>query len=356
MEFSENTKTDIKSMLPEELRDSLTEMGESAFRAGQIYLWLHQKQVTSVDEMTNLSLSLREKLKEKFRIPQLSVVQCQCSQLDGTRKYAFALDDGNIIESVFMPYRYGNSVCVSSQAGCRMGCRFCASTLDGLARNLSASEILEQVYAIQRDTGERISHVVIMGSGEPLDNLEEVIRFIRILSDEKGGGISQRNITLSTCGLVPKIRELAKEHLQVTLVLSLHAPNDALRQTMMPIANRYSIRECLDACSDYFRVTGRRISYEYSLVRGVNDSPRDAEELAAILKGRQAHVNLIPVNPIRERDYREPVPANVANFKKRLEKSGINVTIRRRMGADIDSACGQLRRKVVHERQSVPGI
>lgn len=342
-------RKDIKSLLPEELRECLGQMGESSFRAGQIYGWLHQKRVLSFDEMTNLSLSLRSRLKEEFTIPQLEIVKCQISELDGTRKYAFALDDGNIIESVFMPYHYGNSVCVSSQAGCRMGCRFCASTLDGLARNLQASEILEQVYAISRDTGQRISHVVIMGSGEPLDNLEQVVRFIRILSDEKGGGISQRNITLSTCGLVPGIHALAKEHLQVTLVMSLHAPNDALRQTMMPIANRYSIRECLDACSEYFKITGRRISYEYSLVRGVNDRPQEADELAQILKGRQAHVNLIPINPIQERDYREPVAANVANFKKRLEKSGINVTIRRRMGADIDSACGQLRRKVVQE-------
>ena len=338
-------KLDIKSLLLPELEEQICRMGEKKFRAKQIYGWLHQQKAVSFAEMGNLPLSLRKKLEETCRIPSLKTAARQISALDGTRKYAFALEDGNIIESVWMQYHHGNSVCISSQVGCRMGCRFCASTLDGLARNLSASEMLEQVYAIQRDTGERVTNVVVMGTGEPLDNREQLVRFVRILSDENGGGISQRNITVSTCGLVPEIRKLAEEKLQITLVLSLHAPDDALRRTMMPIANRYTIAECLDACDDYFRETGRRISYEYSLVKGVNDSLTHADRLAVLLKGKNCHVNLIPVNPIRERDYREPLPESVSRFKKRLEIHGINATIRRRMGADIDSACGQLRRK-----------
>ncbi|MCD8330706.1 MAG: 23S rRNA (adenine(2503)-C(2))-methyltransferase RlmN [Lachnospiraceae bacterium] len=347
---------DIKSMNGAEIEAELALLGERRFRAGQIYSWLHQKRVTSFEEMTNLPKSLRQELSVRFQIPQLTVEECRISRDDGTRKYAFALEDGNIIESVFMRYRHGNSVCVSSQVGCRMGCSFCASTLDGLERNLAPSEMLEQVYRIQRDVGERVSHVVVMGTGAPLDNLENLVRFIRILSDEKAGGISQRNITVSTCGLVPRIRQLAEEKLQITLALSLHAPNDALRRTMMPIANIYTISQCLEACEAYFRATGRRVSSEYSLVEGINDGREQAEELAGLLQGRNCHVNLIPVNPIEERNFRESRPTNVANFKKILEKRGINVTIRRSMGADIDSACGQLRRKIVVQREQRGGI
>lgn len=342
---------DIKSMSREEIEQEMLRLGEKKFRGGQIYEWLHKRKVTSFDEMSNLSKGLREKLKENYRIPGMRAVQCQISELDGTRKYAFALDDDFVIESVLMRYHHGNSVCISSQVGCRMGCRFCASTLDGLERNLQASEMLEQIYYIGRDIGERISNVVVMGTGEPLDNLDQLLRFIRLLSDEKNDGISQRNITVSTCGLVPRIDLLAEENLQITLALSLHAPNDELRRTMMPIANRYTIRECLAACDRYFEKTGRRMSFEYSLVRDVNDQKEHADELISLLKGKNCHVNLIPVNPIKERDYKESVPASVMEFKKRLEKSGINVTIRRRMGADIDSACGQLRRKVIHREE-----
>ena len=340
---------DIKSMTREEVETEILALGEKKFRAGQIYDWLHKKRVTSFDDMTNLSVALRSKLAANFRIPQLYIAARQISEIDGTRKYAFALDDDYVIESVLMRYKHGNSVCISSQVGCRMGCRFCASTLDGLARNLLPSEMLEQIYAIQRDTGERVSNVVVMGTGEPLDNLENLIRFIRLLSDEKSDGISQRNITVSTCGLVPKIDLLAQEKLQITLALSLHAPNDELRRTMMPIANRYTIDECLAACDRYFETTGRRISFEYSLVQGVNDGIEQADELIQRLRGRNCHVNLIPVNPIEERDYRESLASSVQAFKKRLEFARINVTIRRRMGADIDSACGQLRRKVIHK-------
>ncbi|MCD8123423.1 MAG: 23S rRNA (adenine(2503)-C(2))-methyltransferase RlmN [Lachnospiraceae bacterium] len=349
-------KKDIKSMSEAEIASELAALGERRFRAGQIYSWLHQKRVTSFEAMTNLSRPLRQELAERYRIPQMTTAGCRVSRDDGTRKYAFALEDGNIIESVFMRYRHGNSVCVSSQVGCRMGCRFCASTLDGLERNLAPSEMLEQVYQIQRDVGERVSHVVVMGTGEPLDNLANLVRFIRILSDEEAGGISQRNITVSTCGLVPRIGELAAEKLQITLALSLHAPNDVLRRTMMPIASTYSVAQCLEACEAYFRATGRRVSYEYSLVEGVNDGREQAEELAGLLHGKNCHVNLIPVNPIEERSFRESRPANVANFKKILEKRGINVTIRRSMGADIDSACGQLRRKIVRQREQRGGI
>lgn len=340
---------DIKSMTLGEIEAAVLALGEKKFRAGQIYDWLHRKQVVSFDQMSNLSVKLRELLQQNYFIPQLRLAACQISQLDGTRKYAFALDDDYVIESVLMKYKHGNSVCISSQVGCRMGCRFCASTLDGLARNLTAAEMLEQIYYIARDTGERVSNVVVMGTGEPLDNYDNLIRFIRLLSDEKVQGISQRNITVSTCGLVPMMDQLASEQLQITLALSLHAPNDELRRTMMPIANRFKVEECLAACDRYFEATGRRISFEYSLVRGVNDGKAQADELIRLLKGKNCHVNLIPVNPIKERDYEESMPDSVLAFKKTLEKSGINVTIRRRMGADIDSACGQLRRKIIQK-------
>ena len=345
-EEQQNTgKADILSMTLPELQAFMAAAGEKSFRAKQVFGWLHVQKVRSFQEMANLPKSLRDKLEETAFLPSVVIAERQVSALDGTRKIAFGLSDGAVIESVFMPYHHGNSVCISSQVGCRMGCAFCASTLNGLARNLLPSEMLSQVYEMQRDAGERVSHVVVMGTGEPLDNLENLVRFLRLLSDEEAGGISQRNITVSTCGLVPRMEELAREQLQITLALSLHAPNDELRRRLMPVASRYSIRECLQACDDYFAATGRRISYEYALIRGVNDGPEQAEELAGLLHGRNCHVNLIPVNPVRERDFREPLPERAADFKFRLEKRGINVTIRRRMGADIDSACGQLRRK-----------
>ena len=335
---------EIRSMTLQELTHDLVEEGEKQFRAKQIFAWLHARQAKSFDEMSDLSLALREKLKETYELVTLEQIQVLVSALDGTRKYLFRLPDGHLIESVFMKYRHGNSVCVSSQAGCRMGCRFCASTLDGLARNLLPSEILEQVYQIVRDTGEKISNVVIMGSGEPMDNYENVLRFIRLLTDEKGYHMSQRNITLSTCGIVPGIRRLSEEGLPVTLALSLHAVSDEERRQLMPVARKYPLQEVLAACDAYFEKTGRRASFEYSLVKGVNDSGEHARRLAVLLKGKNCHVNLIPVNPIKERLFQSTSRAEAANFQLTLEKYGINATIRREMGRDIQGACGQLRR------------
>ncbi len=298
-------KLDIKSLTLEELTEAIRQMGDKPFRAKQIYQWLHQKLVTDFDEMSNLSKPLREKLKEQFTLTALYPADVKISQIDGTRKYLFRLEDGNVIESVWMQYHHGNSVCISSQVGCRMGCRFCASTLDGLERNLTTAEMLDQIYRIQTLTGERVSNIVIMGSGEPLDNYDNVIRFLRMISDENGLNISQRNITLSTCGIVPNILRLAEENIQITLALSLHAPNDEVRKTLMPIANRYSLKEILPACQTYFEKTGRRLTFEYSLVSGVNDNLDEAKALTSLLKNMHGHVNLIPVNPIKERDYRQ---------------------------------------------------
>lgn len=337
--------TDIKSLYIEELKEYIAGLGEKPFRAAQIYQWLHEKCVTSFDEMTNIPAALRETLKERFELTVLQQETVQVSELDGTRKYLFRLSDGNMIESVFMRYRHGNSVCVSSQAGCRMGCSFCASAVGGLVRNLQPSEMLDQIYRIGADTGERISHVVVMGTGEPLDNYDNLLRFIRILSGEGGLHISQRGITVSTCGLAPQIRQLAGEHLQITLALSLHASTQEKREKIMPAAHLYDLDEVLAACGEYFEETGRRMTYEYSLIAGVNDTAQDARELAALLKGRNCHLNLIPVNPVRERGYRRPDEKSVRDFQNKLDKSGINVTIRREMGADIDGACGQLRRR-----------
>ena len=343
--------TDVKSLTLEELKTEFAAMGEKAFRAGQMYDWMHKRLAESFDEMTNLSKNFRDICKERFDYVNLKAVQVQESQIDGTKKFLFELSDGNLVESVWMKYHHGNSVCISSQVGCKMGCRFCASTLDGWERNLLPSEMLEQIYAITRITGERVSNVVVMGTGEPMDNYDNLVRFIRLLTDENGLNISQRNITVSTCGIVPGIRKFAEENLQVTLALSLHAPNDEKRRELMPIAKKYSLREVLDACDYYFDKTGRRVSYEYALVGGVNDNAEEAEELIALLAGRNCHVNLIPVNPIKERDYVSSNQRQVQEFKNRLEKSKINCTIRREMGRDIDGACGQLRRRHVHKEQ-----
>ena len=336
---------EINSLNCQELTDFLTGIGEKPFRAKQIYAWLHQKHAASFDDMTDLSKSLRSRLKETCRLTVLKPVQIQTSKLDGTKKYLYALADGNMIESVFMKYKHGNSVCVSSQAGCRMGCRFCASAIGGFVRNLTPAEMAEQVYRTSQDTGERISNVVVMGIGEPLDNYDSLLKFIRLITDEQGQNISQRSITVSTCGIVPRIRQLADEKLQITLALSLHAPSQEKRQSLMPAALQYDLAEVLKACDYYFAKTGRRITYEYSLIRGINDSPGDAERLSMLLKGKNCHVNLIPVNPVKERSFMQPDESAAAAFKNKLEKNGINVTIRREMGRDIDGACGQLRKK-----------
>ena len=343
--------TDIKSMTLEELQELMVSMGEKKFRAKQIYGWLHQHLAVSYDEMANLPKSLKEKL-EPYPVTALETIDVQISKIDGTRKYLFRLSDGNMIESVLMKYRHGNSVCISSQAGCRMGCRFCASTIGGLARNLLPSEMLDQIYRIQSSTGERISNVVVMGSGEPLDNYDNLLRFIHLLTAEGGLHLSQRNLTVSTCGIVPRMYQLADEKLQMTLAVSLHASNDEKRQELMPIAKKYSIKELLKACRYYFEKTGRRITFEYSLVAGVNDRKEDALELAGILKGMNCHVNLIPVNPVRERSFVRSGREAVENFKINLEKCGINGTTRREMGSDIDGACGQLRKRYMEKTES----
>lgn len=343
--------TDINSMNMEELKALMTALGDKPFRAKQIYSWLHERLVTSYDEMTNIPKSLKEKLKD-YPITALEMVDVQISKIDGTRKYLFRLSDGNVIESVLMRYKHGNSVCISSQVGCRMGCRFCASTIGGLTRGLQASEMLDQIYRIQVLSGERVSNVVVMGTGEPLDNYENLLRFIHILTEEGGLHISQRNLTVSTCGLVPKMYELAKEKFQMTLALSLHAPNDEKRQELMPIARKYTMDEVLDACRNYFEETGRRITFEYSLVAGVNDSDQDARELSGKIGDINCHVNLIPVNPIKERSFQRSTRQAVENFKIKLEKCGINVTIRREMGSDIDGACGQLRKSYMEKTES----
>ena len=343
--------TDIKSMTLEELCQALTGLGEKPFRAKQLYEWIHRKLAVSYDEMTNLSKQLREKLEKEYPLTALEVVDLQVSRQDGTCKYLFRLEDGNVIESVLMRYHHGNSVCISSQVGCRMGCKFCASTIGGLSRNLRPSEMLDQIYRIQRLSQERVSNVVVMGTGEPLDNYENLLRFIELLTGEAGLHISQRNLTVSTCGLVPKIRQLAEEKLQITLALSLHAPNDEKRKELMPIAYKYTVDEVLDACRYYFQKTGRRITFEYSLVRGVNDFEEDAHQLAGLIQNINCHVNLIPVNPVKERSFRQSTRQAVENFKIKLEKCGINVTIRREMGSDIDGACGQLRKRFIDEQK-----
>ena len=342
-------KKDIKSLTLQELTQELKEMGMASFRGKQIFQWLHGKLADEFDQMTSLSIKDRQSLKERYFITRLKPERILVSKIDGTRKYLFSLADGNVIESVWMKYKHGNSVCISSQVGCRMGCRFCASTLDGLERNLLPSEMLDQVYQIQKDTGERVDNVVVMGSGEPMDNYNNLVRFIRLLSDEQGLNISQRSITVSTCGIVPGIEKLSEEGLSVTLALSLHAPNDQVRKTLMPIANRYLLKDVLAACHQYFVKTGRRLTFEYSLVRGVNDTPEEAMALAKLLKGQHGHVNLIPVNPIKERDYVQSDHRSIQAFKNLLEKNGINVTIRREMGRDINGACGQLRKSYLDQ-------
>ena len=336
-------QNDLRSMTEIECRGLMKAFGEKEYRGSQVFDWVHNRRCKSIDEMTNLSKALREKLKEECCFEEADIVRHLVSKIDGTEKFAFRLPDGNVIETVLMKYEHGDSVCISSQAGCRMGCAFCASTLAGLQRDLTAGEMLEQIYRVTDHTGKKISNVVIMGTGEPLDNYDNVVRFIRLLSDPKGYDLSTRSITLSTCGLVPRIYQLAEEGLPITLAISLHAPDDETRKQIMPIARRYRIEEVLAASDAYFKQTGRRVTCEYSLIDGVNDTEDHAYDLARLLKGRGYHVNLISVNPIKERNYRESTDHSVQAFKKILEKYRINVTIRKKLGADIDSACGQLR-------------
>jgi len=337
-------KIDILSLLPNELEEQLLALGEKKFRAKQIFNWLHVKRVQSFDDMTNLSVQLRNLLKEKFCLKSLFIAKRLESNTDNTVKYLYRLNDGNHIESVIMEYSYGNTICVSTQVGCKMGCRFCASTIAGYKRSLTASEILLQIYESERDSGRKISGVVLMGIGEPLDNFENVVDFLRLLSDENGTNMSLRHVSVSTCGIVPRIYELAELKLGITLSISLHASNNQARSDIMPINDRYDINELLTACRHYFKVTGRRISFEYALIDGHNDSRKDAEELADLLKNFVCHVNIIPVNKIKERNYRSD-RKSANRFRQYLEDLGINATVRRTLGADIDAACGQLRRE-----------
>ncbi|MBQ2450834.1 MAG: 23S rRNA (adenine(2503)-C(2))-methyltransferase RlmN [Lachnospiraceae bacterium] len=337
---------DIKSLTLPQLKMEMEALGEKAFRAKQLYEWMHVKLARSYEEMTNIPKSLIAKCEEHFVYTSVKEVMVQTSAIDGTKKFLFELADGNYVESVWMKYHHGNSVCISSQVGCRMGCRFCASTLDGLERSLLPGEMLDQIYAISKATGERVSNVVVMGTGEPLDNYDNLLQFLRMLSDENGLHISQRNITVSTCGIVENMRRLADEKLQITLALSLHGSTQEKRAELMPIARKYDIQEVIDACRYYFEQTGRRITFEYSLVGGVNDTNEDAENLCKLIGDVNCHINLIPVNPIKERDYIESERRDILNFQNKLEKKHINVTIRREMGRDIDGACGQLRRRI----------
>jgi len=343
--MEENNKlTDIKSMNMSELTEYIISLGEKKFRAKQIYEWIHVKHVESFDEMTNISKKFIQTLKENARLITLQKEEVQISKIDGTRKYLFALEDGNVIESVLMKYKHGNSVCISSQVGCRMGCRFCASTQAGRVRNLEAGEICSEIYTAQKDIGERISHIVLMGIGEPLDNFDEVMKFLSIISSPEGVNIGMRNISLSTCGLVPKIDQLAEKKLQLTLSVSLHAPNNEIRSGMMPVNDAYPVEQLIETVRRYQETTGRRVSFEYSMVRGVNDSDACAKQLADLIRGMGAHVNLIPINPVDGSPYSATDAANVRRFQQKLESLGVNATVRRRLGSEISAACGQLRR------------
>ncbi len=342
-------KRDIRDLSFSELAGLMEGLGEKSYRADQVFGWLHKQLAESFEDMSNVPKALKDKLSELYELYPAKIMLVKRSKLDETRKYLFSLHDGCLIESVFMKYEHGNSVCVSSQAGCRMGCKFCASTIGGLLRDLTASEMLSQVYGIIKDTGERVSNVVIMGSGEPLDNYDNSVRFIRLLNDEKGLNISQRNITLSSCGLADKIRELITEELNITLAISLHAAEDEKRQRIMPVAKQYSLSSLMEACRAYYEGRNRRLTFEYSLIKGFNDSVRDARKLSALLKGLDAHVNLIAVNPVVEAGFTEPSRSEVLAFQNKLEKNNINVTIRRELGRDIEGACGQLRRAFLKE-------
>lgn len=335
---------DIKALTYEQLNNSLSEMNLPKFRVIQIYKWLHNQGVDSFDEMTNVSKDLRAKLSEQFYISSCKIEDKFVSKIDDTVKYLFKLNDGEYVESVIMKYKYGYTICVSSQVGCKMGCTFCASTLAGFQRNLTAGEIESQLHTAQKDLGIRISHIVMMGIGEPLDNFDNVIAFLNNVNNENGVNISMRNITISTCGIVPRIYDLMDLDLQLTLTISLHAPNDDIRSRTMPINNKYNIDELINACKKYAKNTGRRVSFEYTLIQGVNDSERDALELSNRLRGMLCHVNLIPVNNVKERDNKPTKAEDIVKFENTLKRNGINATIRRTLGADINASCGQLRR------------
>ncbi len=337
------SKTDIRSLDYRELEAIFNNIGLKRFRVSQVYDWLHEKGVMSFDEMTNLSKQLRQQLESEFEIKSCKILRKLVSSIDGTVKYLFQFDDGSTVESVVMKYKYGYSICISTQVGCKMGCSFCASAIGGFQRNLTPSEMLCEVFTAQRDLNIKVSHIVLMGTGEPLDNYENVLKFLRLVTDEKGQNISMRHISLSTCGLVEKIYKLADENLQLTLSVSLHAPNDEIRQKTMPVAKKYNMDELLKACKAYTDKTSRRISFEYAMIKGVNDSVDNAEELCRRLRGILCHINLIPVNEIKERDYKKSDAESLKSFVSVCEKRGFAVTVRRTLGSDINASCGQLR-------------
>ena len=340
----------LKSMTQPEIGAVLKELGQPAFRAKQVYTWLH-KGVRSYDEMTNLPKGLRDVLSEKYPIHPPKVVRKQESSKDGTIKYLWELADGNCVETVLMRYHYGNTVCISTQVGCRMGCAFCASTIGGRVRSLEPYEMLDEVLFTQVDSGLPISHIVLMGIGEPLDNFDNVMRFLELVNSADGMNISMRHISLSTCGLVPKIDELAEKKLQISLAISLHGPNDEIRNKIMPVNKAYPIDVLLEACRRYYAATSRRIHFEYAMIDGLNDSREHAKELLRRLKGLPAHVNLIPLNHVEESPLKPSSKAAVAAFQKTLEDGGVTATVRRTLGGDIDASCGQLRRKYTKEKQ-----
>ncbi len=337
-------KTDILSLTLSELETRIEELGEKKFRAKQIFQWLHCRQADSFEEMNNISLALRTKLDEHFCIKQLNIVKKLESDMDNTIKYLYRLSDGNFVETVLMEYNYGISLCLSTQVGCKMGCKFCASTIAGFERNLYPSEILQQIYRTQKDTGKKISGIVLMGIGEPLDNFENVMRFLELVSSPQGYGLSLRHVTLSTCGIVPKIRELARKKLGLTLSVSLHCPDDRGRSEIMPINKTYNVNELIKATREYIDMTGRRVTYEYAVIDGVNSDRKNAQKLAELIRGINCHVNLIPVNSVSERNYRSS-RGSALKFQKALTEMGINATVRRTLGSDINAACGQLRRE-----------
>lgn len=342
---------DLRNCSIEELEKLSVQLGEKKFRGKQIFEWI-QKGIEDIDEMTNLSKNFKNKLKKVSYANDMDILKVLESKLDGTRKYLMVLRDGNIIESVMMKYKHGNTVCVSTQVGCKMGCGFCASTIDGVVRNLTSGEIVGQVLSIQKDIGERISNVVLMGSGEPLDNYEGVIKFLEIINDPLGLNIGMRNITLSTCGIVPKIIDLAQKKLQITLAVSLHAPNDEMRNKIMPINKVYNIKKLLDSCEKYIKKTNRRVTFEYSLIRGFNDSLDNALELSQKLNGMLCHVNIIPLNEVNERNLKGSTRERAYEFQRILKKNGIDATVRREMGSDIDAACGQLRKSYIERAKN----
>ena len=347
-------KVDILSLDLEELTEALTALGEKKFRAKQIFQWLHVKRVFDFDKMTDISVQLRTALKEKFCINGLFIQKKLESAIDNTVKYLCRLSDGNFVETVLMEYNYGYSICVSTQVGCKMGCNFCASTIAGYVRDLAASEILMQIYEAERDSGRKVSGVVLMGIGEPLDNFDNVMKFLTLLSHKDGNDMSLRHVSLSTCGIVPRIYELADRKLQLTLSVSLHCADNEGRSRIMPVNRKYDISSLIEACRYYIDRTGRRITFEYAVIDDVNSSESDADKLAGLLRGINCHVNLIPVNKVRERNY-QTVRSGVAAFAKQLGRRGINATVRRTLGSDIEAACGQLRRDAAQQNRKNGG-